>query len=65
MEAAQVALYDYVCPACRVETEVSHKIDRTEPVRCIVCGHPEMVKKIGGRVGFVLKGPDWSSRGRV
>ena len=48
-------IYEYVCKACGVETEIMHKISDPAPKKCPECGKPKLVKQMSA-TGFRLSG---------
>lgn len=53
--------YDYYCPKCESEKEVSHGMFEEVDIICEECGE-KMRKKISGGT-FHLKGVGWASKG--
>lgn len=48
-------IYEYVCKACGVETEIMHKISDPAPKKCPECGKPKLAKQMSA-TGFRLAG---------
>jgi putative FmdB family regulatory protein len=57
--------YDLVCPKCGKElVNIRRTIaEIVEGVKCPKCG--KVMEIVPGAVPFVLKGKDWSSKGRT
>ncbi|HUR39811.1 MAG TPA: zinc ribbon domain-containing protein [Verrucomicrobiae bacterium] len=51
-------IYEYVCKACGVETEIMHKISDPTPKKCPECGKPKLAKQMSA-TGFRLGGGGW------
>jgi len=51
-------IYEYVCKACGVETEIMHKISDPAPKKCPECGKPKLAKQMSA-TGFRLGGGGW------
>lgn len=51
-------IYEYVCRACGVETEIMHKISDPPVRKCPVCGKLKLTKQVSA-AGFRLGGGGW------
>jgi putative FmdB family regulatory protein len=51
-------IYEYVCKACGVQTEIMHKISDPSPKKCPECGKPKLAKQMSA-TGFRLGGGGW------
>jgi len=48
--------YDYKCPSCCYEEEVSHKITEDPLITCPSCFESNMIKKISAGLALHFKG---------
>jgi putative FmdB family regulatory protein len=58
-------IYDYVCGACGVTTEVVHGIHDEGPRFCPVCGAKGRMKKAFAPPTIVFKGSGWAKKDRA
>lgn len=51
-------IYEYVCRACRAETEIMHRISDPPARKCPQCGKLKLEKQVSA-AGFRLGGGGW------
>jgi len=56
--------YDYFCPECQKEKEVSHGMFEEVEVLCEEC-QCKMKKMVSGGSGTIFKGSGWFSKGNA